>query len=451
MVPDTEPGSASGADSPDALLAEVVALRARADALARSEAALRQELEHARRIIDRMPVLTYIYDLDARRNVYANRDLAEMLDFTPDEASRMGPDILGALAHPDDREAMFTTHLDRLTEAQEGEVVTLMYRVRDAHGEERWMNSRHTVLERDANGRPLKILGTVKDITDLKRAEDELARMGEEMLRRVEEIHTLKAFVTNARDGIALASPEGVVVFANSAFQELTGYGERLAGAPLVNAIDPEEVTRFTSEVIPELLRQGRWEGLLQHKRPDGGRWTAHMNAFTIASASGGTFQIAAIVRDVTTQLKADEERAALQGRLIEAQREALRELGTPLIPIAEGVIAMPLIGAIDDDRAKRLLEVLLQGVAAQRASAAILDITGVKTVDATVADTLVRAARAASLLGAEVILTGVGPALAQALVELGADLGSVVVRGTFQSGIAYALARVQARVIARR
>lgn len=447
MVSETE----SGSESPDALRAEVISLRARVDSLARSEAALREELKRSQRIVERVPVLLYIYDLVSRRNIYANRDLAEMLDFSSEEAAGLGPDVLGALAHPDDRQAMFTTHLDRLTEAPDGEVVTLMYRVRDAHGEERWLNSRHTVLERDEAGKPITLLGTVKDITDLKRAEDELARMSEEMLRRAEEIHTLKAFVTNARDGIALADPQGVVVYANAAFQELTGFGERVAGMPLSGIIDPEQIEPSLAEILPLLIQQGRWEGLLRYKRPDGAAWTGHVNAFTIASASGGSFQLAAIVRDVTAQLKADEERAALQARLIAAQREAIREIGTPLIPIADSVVAMPLIGAIDHDRAKRLLEVLLEGVSSQRAMAAILDITGVKTVDAVVADTLVRAARSASLLGAEVILTGIGPAVAQALVELGADLGGVVVRGTFQSGIAYALTRSEARAVGRR
>ncbi|MCK6592218.1 MAG: PAS domain-containing protein, partial [Polyangiaceae bacterium] len=196
MVTETE----SGTESPDVLRAEVVSLRARIDALVRSEAALREQLERSQRIVDRIPVLLYIYDLVERRNDYATRDLAEMLDFSPEEAAGLGPDVLGSLANPDDREAMFTTHLQRLAEVPDGEVVALMYRVRDAHGDERWLNSRHTVLERDESGKPTKILGTVKDITDLKRAEDELARMSEEMLRRVEEIHTLKAFVTNARD-----------------------------------------------------------------------------------------------------------------------------------------------------------------------------------------------------------------------------------------------------------
>ena len=116
MVPETE----SGSESPDALLAEVTALRARVDVLARSEAALQEELKKTRLLVDRIPVLLYIYDLSQRRNVYANRDLAEMLDFSPEEAADMGPDILGALAHPDDHEAMFTTHMQRLKEAPDG-------------------------------------------------------------------------------------------------------------------------------------------------------------------------------------------------------------------------------------------------------------------------------------------------------------------------------------------
>ena len=86
MVPESEPGS----ESPDALLAEVTALRARVDDLVRSETALREELKETRRIVDRMPVLLYIYDIAQRRNLFANRDLAEMLEFSPEVAATLG-------------------------------------------------------------------------------------------------------------------------------------------------------------------------------------------------------------------------------------------------------------------------------------------------------------------------------------------------------------------------
>jgi anti-anti-sigma regulatory factor len=153
-----------------------------------------------------------------------------------------------------------------------------------------------------------------------------------------------------------------------------------------------------------------------------------------------------AFLRDVSAQVQAEQERVALQQRIIEAQREALRELGTPLVPIADQVLAMPVVGMLDGERAQQMLATLLEGIAAQRARVAILDVTGVKFAGAEVADALIRAARAAGLLGAEVVLTGIGPSVAQALVELEAELRGITVRGTLQSGIAYALGGARGR-----
>jgi rsbT co-antagonist protein RsbR len=133
--------------------------------------------------------------------------------------------------------------------------------------------------------------------------------------------------------------------------------------------------------------------------------------------------------------LRAEEREA-----LIAAQQAALAELSTPLIPLAEGVIAMPIVGAIDSGRAQRIMEALLEGISFQQAETAILDITGVRVVDTQVADALLRAAQAAKLLGARVVLTGISAEVAQAIVHLGANLGSVVTRSNLQSGIAYAL-----------
>ena len=88
------------------------------------------------------------------------------------------------------------------------------------------------------------------------------------------------------------------------------------------------------------------------------------------------------------------------------------------------------------------MLETLLEGVAVSRASTAILDITGVPVVDTQVANALLRAAQAVKLLGAQVVLTGIRPEVAQTLVGLGADLSGIVTRATLQSGIAYGMDR---------
>jgi anti-anti-sigma regulatory factor len=143
---------------------------------------------------------------------------------------------------------------------------------------------------------------------------------------------------------------------------------------------------------------------------------------------------------DMTKQIAAEHQRAHLQEEIIEAQRAALRELSTPLIPIAENVIAMPLVGTIDTARAQQIMETLLEGIAEQQADVAILDITGVRVVDTQVANALLRAAQAAKLLGTRVILTGIRAEVAQTLVGLGADLSSITTAATLQDGVALAL-----------
>ncbi|WP_437940098.1 AAA family ATPase [Sorangium sp. So ce341] len=137
---------------------------------------------------------------------------------------------------------------------------------------------------------------------------------------------------------------------------------------------------------------------------------------------------------------RAERERAALQEEIIAVQDERLKELSTPLIPISDRVVVMPLIGTMDARRAEQVLATALHGVQASGADVVILDITGIKQVDAGVACTLVRTASALRLLGAKAVLTGVRAEVAQALVGLDVDLRGIVTLGTLQSGIAYAL-----------
>ena len=163
---------------------------------------------------------------------------------------------------------------------------------------------------------------------------------------------------------------------------------------------------------------------------------------FPIYDENGTLTGLCGISTDITEQRRNDVERAALQEKIIEAQRATLDELSTPLIPLAAGVLAMPVVGTIDSMRADQILETLLDGITKHRAHTAILDITGVRVVDAQVASGLVAAAKAARLLGARVLLTGIRPQVAQMLVEFDTDLTGVVTLSTLESGIAYALGR---------
>lgn len=145
---------------------------------------------------------------------------------------------------------------------------------------------------------------------------------------------------------------------------------------------------------------------------------------------------------DVTSLRQAERERAALHAQMIHAQEDTIRELSTPLIPLDAGVVVVPLIGRLDKVRTAQLLEKLLEGVVAQRSSCVILDVTGVMKVDAEVAHALIRAARAVRLLGAEVILTGIRPEIAQTLVSLDIDLSQLVTLSSLRSGLHHALKR---------
>ncbi|WP_437732824.1 PAS domain S-box protein [Sorangium sp. So ce1335] len=182
---------------------------------------------------------------------------------------------------------------------------------------------------------------------------------------------------------------------------------------------------------------------------PDGSiRWLHWTNRAPLGEG-GPLAEFQAIGVDVTDRRKAEDEvrrlNAELELRVAEKTRrleQMVRELSAPLMPVADQVIAMPLIGLVDGERAAAALETLLHGIIAHNATTVVLDITGVSVIDAQVADAMVRLARAVRLLGATVVLTGIQPRIAQTLVEQGVGVGGVVTLRTLKEGIAFALRR---------
>jgi two-component system, cell cycle sensor histidine kinase and response regulator CckA len=156
--------------------------------------------------------------------------------------------------------------------------------------------------------------------------------------------------------------------------------------------------------------------------------------------------QVGSQLGQVIERRRAEEEQARLREEIIRVQDELLAELSSPLVPLTPEIVLMPLVGAVDAKRARRVIESLLAGLERERAAVAIIDITGVPVVDAHVADTLVRASQAARLLGTEVILTGIRAGVARSLVGLGLDLHAVATRKTLQEGIRRAFEHLRAR-----
>lgn len=125
---------------------------------------------------------------------------------------------------------------------------------------------------------------------------------------------------------------------------------------------------------------------------------------------------------------------------LIDRQRLQLLEVATPVIRLWDGIVAVPLIGTLDSARSQVVMETLLNAVVDQHARFAILDITGVPTVDSLVAQHLMKTVAAARLMGAECVVSGIRPAIAQTMVHLGLDLGSVLTRASLADALGYCL-----------
>jgi DNA-binding response OmpR family regulator/ABC-type transporter Mla MlaB component len=146
------------------------------------------------------------------------------------------------------------------------------------------------------------------------------------------------------------------------------------------------------------------------------------------------------LMAELAERLRAEQERARLQEEIIQAQMESLKELSTPVIPITERIMVMPLIGSVSTERARQVVETALLGAHENQAEVVIFDVTGVKRADAAVASMLVSTASALRLVGARMVMTGVRPEMAQLLVNLGVDLGAIVTKGTLMNGIEYGL-----------
>jgi PAS domain S-box-containing protein len=261
---------------------------------------------------------------------------------------------------------------------------------------------------------------------------------------RARAMALLQATLEAVADGILVVDGAGIIASFNRQFVDLWGIPQAILAtgddrAALGFVVEQlKDPTTFLAKVEalyaqPEAssndvleLRDGRMiERYSQPQQVDG---------ITVGRVWG--------FRDVTERKRAEQERVQLQEEIIRAQTAALAKLSTPLIPVSDRVMVMPLIGTVDARRAQDVLDTLLHGIADSKAEVAILDITGVPLVDAQVANGLVRAAHAVQLLGAQVVLTGIRPEVAQTLVGLGVDLSGIITRSTVQSGIAYALER---------
>jgi rsbT co-antagonist protein RsbR len=285
-----------------------------------------------------------------------------------------------------------------------------------------------------AAGEVVGVAGLTIDVSERVAAQAEIDRQTE-ALRKQSELLDL------AHDAILIRGLDGTITYWNRGAERLYGYSQDRAIGRSSHALLRTQFPVELPEIEHQLLSAGFWEGELGHTCADGRDVAVSSRWVLQRQEHGEVGSILEINTDITARKQAELAEARRQ-ETIRAQALAIQELSTPLIPITDEILVLPLIGTMDSMRAKQVLQAILEGVAARRARYVILDITGVAVVDTAVANAILRAGQAVRLLGTEVIVTGIRPEVAQTLVQLGADLQHITTRGTLQSGIAHALGK---------
>ena len=232
-------------------------------------------------------------------------------------------------------------------------------------------------------------------------------------------------------DPLVTISAEGKITDVNEASVQVTGVPrERLIGTDFSNYFTEPERAR-------EGYRQVFSEGLVRDYplaiRHTSGRITDVLyNASVYKDEQGKVLGVFAAARDITERKRAEER--------IQQQSKDILELSTPVMQVWQGVVAAPLIGALDSQRTQQFMERLLNRIVETNSPVALVDIMGVPTVDTQTAQHLIETISAVRLLGAQVVLTGVRPAIAQTLVHLGVDLTGIITRSSMSAGLQVAL-----------
>lgn len=256
---------------------------------------------------------------------------------------------------------------------------------------------------------------------------------------------SFRLLVDSVRDyAIVMLDTTGHVVSWNEGAERIKGWRpEEIMGEHLSRFYPPEAVQKgFPEQELKTAAQDGRFEDEGWRIRKDGSRFWANVILTALRDKDGSLRGFAKVTRDLTERKQAEER--------IQQQSREIMELSTPVMQLWQGVVAAPLIGSLDSQRTQQFMERLLSRIVETNSPVALVDITGVPTIDTQTAQHLIDTVSAVRLLGAQVVLTGVRPAIAQTLVHLGIDLSDIITRSSLAAGLLVALEILNLRVVSK-
>jgi PAS domain S-box-containing protein len=243
----------------------------------------------------------------------------------------------------------------------------------------------------------------------------------------------LAAIVESSDDAIYGKTLDGTILSWNRGAERMYGYlAAEIVGRPV-----SEMVPSTKPDEVPQILERVKRGERVDHfetarVRKDGEVIDVSLNVSPIRDASGKIIGASTTARDITEQKKMHEA-------LTQRAKEIL-DVSTPVLQVWEGVVVAPFIGTLDTQRAQQFMERLLDKIVETNSSVALLDVTGVPAIDTRTAQHLIETITSVRLLGAQAVLTGVRPAIAQTLAHLGINLADVVTRSSLAAGLRVAL-----------
>jgi rsbT co-antagonist protein RsbR len=255
----------------------------------------------------------------------------------------------------------------------------------------------------------------------------------------------LQLLVENIKDcAITILDPKGHVTTWSPAAERLKGYrADEIIGKHFSAFYTQEDISGGKCERELEVAaREGRFEDEGWRVRKDGSRFWANVIITALRDRQNSLRGFGKVTRDLT-------ERKQSEDRVRQQAKEILEMATVPIVQVWEGIILVPLIGMLDSARTQQLMERLLLRLTETASPVALIDITGVPAIDTQTAQHLIETIKAVRYVGAEVVLTGVRPAIAQTLVHLGIDLSNVATRSSLTAGLRVALGMLNLQIAA--